>query len=88
MTKHKQDGRLSKKGGDKKKRDQQQPKAKHKTNWTLARKERNVKRHLARDVKRAENAKKAATPHGMARLERRRLERLVQVEREGFMGLE
>lgn len=66
--------RRPKKGGDKKKQDQ--PKVSHKTNWTLARKERNVKRHLARDEKRAERANRPRrTPAGTERNFRRGLER-------------
>lgn len=78
MAEQKQNGRRSKKGGDKKKQDNQP--LKHKSNWTPERKARNVKRHLARDEKRAEKAKAANTPRGSERRERRRLARLAAVE--------
>jgi hypothetical protein len=78
MAEQKQDGR-SKKSGDKKKQEQA-PKPRRKTNWTLARKAKNVQCHLARDAKRAEKAGEASTPRGTARLERRRLTRLAAVE--------
>lgn len=78
MAEQKQDGRRPKKGGDKKKQDQ--PKPRHRSNWTIERKRANVERHLAQNTKRAGKAMKAATSRGTARLERRRLARLAVVE--------
>lgn len=70
------------KRGGKKPKKQEQPKVSHKSNWSIDVKRANVERHLAQDSKRARKAQEAATPHGTARLERRRLKRLAAVEQQ------
>ena len=70
MAEQKQEGRRQK-GGGKDKKKQEPPKSRRRSNWSIDRKLANVQRHLAQDARRAEKAKMARTPHGMARLERR-----------------
>lgn len=90
MAEQKQDSRRSKGSGESKKKGGQQaapmaPRMGEAAKAAAVRKHRlNAERHLAQQERRAKKAKEAATPRGTARLERRRLARLADVERAGL----